>query len=485
MGQLKICFVSSEIVPFAKTGGLADVAGALGKYLHKLGHDIRLILPLYSSVDTRKNAIFPVDFAQNCEIWCGSHSYRYSVFTGKLPDSGCPVYFIHCAPLYNRRSLYTDDADEHIRFSVLSRAAIELCQKMGWAPHIFHCNDWQTALIPLYLKTHYSWDKLFANSRTVLTIHNIGYQGRFQADVINDLGLSSYYEWFDPAELYAGSLNFLKTGLLYADRITTVSETYASEIQTPDFGEGLQDILRNRRGDLTGILNGVDYDEWNPETDPRIPFKYSASDLRGKTENKKVLMRHLGLEFRDKAPVLGMITRLAEQKGIDLLYGTLETILSKHDIRFVVLGSGAEQYERHLYHTQLNFQDKMVFYRGYNNDLAHLIEAGADIFVMPSRYEPCGLNQVYSLKYGTIPVVRKTGGLADTVELYNWETREGTGFSFEHYTPEGLLWALEYAISTYANKEAWAKLIQNAMAKDFSWDHQIPRYISMYEDLLK
>ena len=485
MKSFRICFVSSEVTPFAKTGGLADVSGALGKYLSNAGHDVRIIMPLYSAMDTSKYEVQPVEFAQNIKIWFGDIEVLYSMYKIILPNSRAEVYLIHSPHYYNRWSLYTNDQDEYLRFAILNRVAIEFCQLMDWAPDIFHCNDWQTGLIPVYLKTVYNWDKLFRKTKTVMTIHNIGYQGHFSADIINKLGLERYYNWLDANELYQGKINYLRTGVLHADKITTVSDTYAKEILTDFYGEGLQNTLMARKSDLTGILNGVDYDEWNPETDKYIPYNYSTKDLAGKTKNKKKLLSQLGLTYNAKAPVIGLITRLADQKGIELFKGTMDKILTEFDIRFIVLGSGEHSYEQYLYYLQQSFGDKVVFYLGYNFELSHLIEAGSDMFVMPSKYEPCGLNQIYSLKYGTVPIVRKTGGLADTVEFYNWETQEGTGFVFDYYNPESLYWALQHAIQTYADKTAWKKLMIRGMIKDFSWDKQIPKYLKLYENLSK
>lgn len=485
MKSFKICFISSEITPFAKTGGLADVSGALGKYLSNEGHEVRLIMPLYSAMDTTKYELLPVEYARNTKLWFGDIEVTFSVFTAKLPQSKAETYFIHSPHYYNRWSLYTDDHDEYLRFAILNRAALELCQLMEWGPDIFHCNDWQTGLIPVYLKTIYSWNKLFNKSKTVMTIHNIGYQGNFNADIISKLGLERYYDWFDANELYQGRINYLRTGVIHADTITTVSKTYAKEILTGFYGEGLQNTLMARRSDLEGILNGVDYEEWNPETDSTIPFNYSISNLAGKMKNKKRLLKQLGLSFKVNAPVLGMITRLTDQKGIDLLKDTMEKILSEFDIRLIVLGSGEHSYEQYLYYLQQTFRDKVIFYLGYNFQLSHLIEAGSDIFLMPSKYEPCGLNQIYSLKYGTVPVVRKTGGLADTVEFYNWETQGGTGFVFEHYDTDSLYWALRHAIQTFSDKTTWKKLMIRGMKMDFSWDKQIPKYIGLYDKLTK
>ncbi|RMG69236.1 MAG: glycogen synthase [Calditrichaeota bacterium] len=478
--QLKICFVSSEVVPFSKTGGLADVAGALCKFLGRQGVDVRLFTPFYDTIDTRKFTFYPVTFLQQIPLEMGSRQFLFNVLTAQLPGSEVDVYFVDCPALYHRGRLYTEDPDEYLRFAFLSRAAIECCQRMGWGPHIFHCNDWQTALIPLYLKTLYSWDGLFRHSKTVLTIHNIGYQGQFSSSILHELGLGAHRNLFWQDDLAVGMVNFLKTGILYADMLTTVSETYAREIQTEAYGAGLHPFLQMRANSLVGIVNGVDYEEWNPETDPYIPYHYSIRDLAGKEKDKAYLLNQLGLTFEPHVPLYGIVSRLTAQKGFDLLFDCLFDILAHNAIRFVVLGSGESRYEEFFQSAQQAFPDKFCFYRGYSNELAHLIEAGADMFVMPSRYEPCGLNQIYSLKYGTIPIVRKTGGLADTVQNYDWVSQTGTGFVFEHFTSDGLRWAMGSAYETYQHRDAWLKLMRNAMSQNFSWEVQGQKYIALY-----
>ncbi len=484
MSKLKICYVSSEIYPFAKTGGLADVSAALGKYLSEKKHDIRLIMPLYSVIDMRGYLLKPMRNSNKLELKLGGKSYYFDVYETTLPKSSAKIYFIHCPVLYHRTDIYSDDWDEPVRFAFLSKAAIEICKNQGWYPDIFHCNDWQTALIPVYLKTHYRSEKALSRVRCVLTLHNIGYQGVFNADKINDIGLSDYYQWFDSTELYFGKINFLRTGIMHSDKLTTVSRTYAEEIQTPAMGEGLDALLRSRSKDLSGIVNGVDYETWNPTGDPWIKRNYSAQDLRGKVVNKRALLKSVGLTYRAGVPVMGMVTRLVDQKGIELLNGSLQSLFEKHDVQFIILGNGQQKFETFLYQLQLSYPEQLVFYRGYHNELSHMIEAGADMFVMPSRYEPCGLNQIYSLKYGTIPIVRRTGGLADTVEPYNWQKQSGTGFVFEHYTPQGLLWAMEHALTTFSYRAVWRKLMKRAMQQDFSWSKQVDKYIKLYEGLL-
>lgn len=483
MEKLQVCFVASEIVPFAKTGGLADVSGALGKYLQRHGVDVRLFMPYYDTLDTANQQFHVVDFLQNVPVEFGGFTLYFTALTSKLPDSEAEIYFIHCEGLYNRGKVYTEHADEYLRFALLSRAAIECCQRMGWSPHIFHCHDWQAALIPLYLKTLYRWDQLFARSKTVLTVHNIGYQGVFSAEVIDKLRLGDHRHLLPQEDLAGNMINYLKTGLLHSDVITTVSETYAQEIKTAEYGSGLHPILQMRSTDLVGILNGVDYQEWSPETDPFIPFQYSVRDLSGKEKNKQAMLRQMGLSYHPDIPAFGIISRLTGQKGFELLHETLFDFLTHYEVRFVVLGSGEQRYVDFFHHAQRLFPEKFCFYDGYNIALSHLIEAGSDMFVMPSRYEPCGLNQIYSLRYGTVPIVRKTGGLADTVQLYRWEDQSGTGFVFDDFSAQGLRWALDYAFTTYQNKDAWRQLMLNGMQQNYAWDVQVEKYIRLYRHL--
>jgi starch synthase len=410
---LKICLASSEFTPLAKTGGLADVVAALSHYLHGKGHDVRVLLPFYASIDTSDLEIHPVEFMQDLDMELGRHRIRWSLDTARQRRGSLRIYLLRCPSLYERPGIYTAGADEHLRFLALSRAAIEMCQHMGFAPDIFHCHDWHAAMVPLYLKSLYAWDNLFRDTRTVLTIHNIGYQGIFNADILPDTGLSANADLLHQEDMALGRMNFLKTGVLYADLLTTVSPTYAKEILGPDHGMGLQDLLYQRRNALIGILNGVDYGEWSPGTDPLIPHNYSPGKLTGKKKNKIELMTELGLDTSDDIPLIGMVTRLTYQKGIELVQKVLPQLLQKRHFAMAVLGSGENRYEQFFTWLQNNFRDRVCFYRGFSNKLAHMIEAGSDMFLMPSRFEPCGLNQMYSLRYGTVPIVRRTGGLAD------------------------------------------------------------------------
>lgn len=483
MRPLRVCFISSEITPFAKTGGLGDVSAALPAYLQRAGHDVRVFVPLHSVIDVEAYEFTPLPDLRDIPIPAGERRTEVSIFTATLPDTELAIHFVHCPALFDRPQIYTRDPDEPLRFAVLSRAVLEVCQRLRWAPDVFHCNDWQTALLPLYLKAFYARDRLFAHSGTVLTIHNLGFQGVFSSLILEQLGLGSCSHLLAGEDVQGGRVNFLKTGIEHADRLTTVSPTYAREIQTPEHGMGLDAYLRSRHTHLHGILNGVDYRQWNPRTDPHIKCRYSEKSLWRKEKNKEDLLASLELPYRKRVPVVGMISRLTPQKGIDLLREPLPEFLSQQDLRLVVLASGQGQYERFFSRLEEAFPDKVRFWSGYNTELSHRIEAGCDLFLMPSLYEPCGLNQMYSMKYGTVPIVRRTGGLADTVQLYDWETGTGTGFVFEHYVPDAVRWALDYALDVFGRPEPWKRLMLNGMECDYSWEIQGRQYVELYSEL--
>jgi len=476
---LRVCLVSSEVVPFAKTGGLADVSAALARFLARRKHDVRVVMPMYTHV-RQGFASRPVPQLQDIPLTLGGRTRFFSVSTLPLPKSRATLYAVRCPELFERSGIYTQDSDEHVRFAFLCQAALRLCQQMGWGPDVFHCNDWHTGLLPLYLWSHFSWDRLFARTRAVLTVHNIAYQGVFAADGVGELGLDNERHLLHQEDLSAGKVNFLKTGLLYANAITTVSQTYAREIQSPEQGYGLDGILRQRGDVLVGIVNGVDYGEWNPRTDPLIPVRYTTKDLSGKVDCKRSLMERMGLSWSTRAPALGIVSRLTHQKGLDLCYEVLPRLLAERDLRLCVLGRGERDLERFFAGLMQRFPGKAAYDVGYKEDLAHHIEAGCDLFLMPSRYEPCGLSQMYSLKYGTPPVVRRTGGLADTVEQWDPQTRAGTGFLFDHFTSSALYDTLHFALSCWEDEDAWRVLMQNGMARDFSWERQGERYVELY-----
>jgi starch synthase len=368
---------------------------------------------------------------------------------------------------------------------VLSAGALAACQRMGFAPAILHANDWHTALLPLFLRTHFGWDELFKNTKTVLTLHNLGYQGMFPSSILPDLGLDEHAQLLEHHDLAAGRVGFMKTGILYANAVTAVSETYAREIQTEEHGFGLDGLLRARSASIHGITNGVDYDVWSPEIDALIPQTYSASDLSGKTVCKNELLSQLNLApvSETSGPVFGIVSRLTKQKGFELGYEVLPRVMGRQDVRLVVLGSGDPTIAGFFEQMARAFPQKVAFVNRYDDALAHRIEAGADVFLMPSFFEPCGLNQMYSLKYGTIPIVRRVGGLADTVDLWDPETRTGTGISFDHFTSAGFGWAVDAAVELWKDQAAWRQLQQNAMAADFSWGKQVEQYVALYRSL--
>jgi starch synthase len=476
----RVCFVSAEYTPLAKTGGLADVSTALTRYLHRTGNDVRTFVPLYRRIAEQRHPRWPVAFLQNLTMIIGGDEYRWSVSTGRAPGSDLMLYFVECAQLYDRTDIYTEDADEHRRFLLLTRAALESCQRMGFAPHVLHCNDWHTAFGPLLLRSRYSWDALFAATKTVLTIHNVGYQGVFDAGKAGDLELGEASWLLHQQDLLQGRINSLKHGVTYADLVTTVSPTYAAEISTPEYGSGLDSHLRARGDRLVGILNGVDYDEWNPATDRYLPVHFTPDDLSGKAELKRRLLERLSLPGDARTPVIGLVSRLVGQKGIDLLPGALTDVLRTNDVRFVALGNGERRYEDYFAWLQAAFPGRVVFHKGYSDELAHWIEAAGDAFLMPSLYEPCGLNQMYSLKYGTAPIVRRTGGLADSVQMYEPSTGQGTGIVFDHYDAPAVRWALDTTLSLYAQPGHWRRLMLNGMAQDFSWERQGRLYLDEY-----
>ncbi|MBL8786229.1 MAG: glycogen synthase [Deltaproteobacteria bacterium] len=484
---MNVLVVTSEAAPFAKTGGLGDVLGALPRYLRKLGHDVRVFLPFYSSIDTKKGTFSPV--GDPFPIVLGPHRYVVRIVT---VDTHPGTFFVHCPELYARGSLYTNDLDEHRRFLVLGWAALIAAQHMRFAPDVLHCNDWQCGLLPLTLKVAFGWDRLFANTKTLLSIHNLNYQGVFPASTIGDTNLASSAHLFHQDQLHhphGGRINYMLHGLLYAGIVSTVSPTYAREIQSEEHGAGLDPFLRARRSTVVGILNGVDYDEWSPEKDTLIPHRYSAADLSGKALDKEALVTALGLPYVPGVPVLGIVSRMASQKGFDLLGPILGNLLVKWGFQLAVLGSGESRLEQMFEGFRRRFPKQVGFYRGFSNPLAHLIEAGSDIFLMPSRYEPCGLNQMYSLRYGTVPIVHRTGGLADTVRPWNPYAandamdprRAGNGFVFDHHDSRGLEWAIEMALGTFKHRPSWDRLVQNGMAEDFSWERQAALYVDLYQ----
>ncbi|QQS36047.1 MAG: glycogen synthase GlgA [Ignavibacteriales bacterium] len=481
---MKIAFIAAEAVPYAKTGGLADVAGSLPKALEKLGCEVKLFIPKYDLIDEGKFGLHYSWSIGEMPIRINGVIRSVHVHQAKLPGSNVEVNFIDCPHYFFRGRIYTNDMDEDERFILFSKAVIETLQRMQWTPDVVHCNDWQTGLLPLFIKDNYNWDRMFDHTSSVFTIHNIGYQGRFHKSTLfaAEIRGELYYPG-GPVE-HEDSVSFMKTGIVFSDMINTVSNKYSHEILTDEYGAGLQHILRSRKQDVYGILNGVDYDEWNPATDKYLPYKFSVNDLSGKLKNKEFLAIHFNLVYDEHRPLIGMVTRLVAQKGLDIFAEAVSELM-KLDAQWILLGSGEDRFENLFRSLSYQYSGKFSTYIGYNNELSHLIEAGADIFLMPSRYEPCGLNQIYSLKYGTVPVVRKTGGLADTVKDWDEENYygfdHGTGFSFNDYSAYALYSSVERAVNAFRHKDVWKKIQRNGMKMDHSWTRSAEKYLELYK----
>jgi starch synthase len=469
------------VTPFAKTGGLADVSGALPRALKVQGHDVRVVMPKYRVVNNQKFGL--KNLAKSSAIPVGGKVAIVSILEGEL-EREIPVYFIDYKPYFERDELYgTPEGayeDNAERFILFSRAVLETIKAIGFKPDVIHCNDWQTGLIPVYLKTLYNDDPFFQKTATVMTIHNIAYQGTFPKEALNLAGL----EWkeFTPEKLeYYGQVNFLKGGLVYADVLNTVSVTYSKEIQSsPEFGYGLEGVLAHRSQDLYGILNGIDYSEWNPVKDDLIAVNYSLQEIDKKMECKRVLLEESNLPVNLNQPFVGMVSRLAHQKGLDIVAEAIDEIMDL-DLYFILLGTGEEEYHRLFSQIGRKYSRKAAIHITFDNRLAHRIYAGCDMFLMPSRYEPCGLGQLISLAYGTAPIVNPTGGLADTIEEFEPETGKGNGFLLSEYSASALVSALERAISIYRWKEAWRRLIKNMMEANFSWAASTEKYLKLYQ----
>lgn len=483
--RLRSVFVAAEVSPFARTGGLGDVTGTLPGVLAKLGHDVRVIMPFYRTVREGPFALTELVTRLHIPLVTGSRTAR--VWQGKLPESltsraPVPVYFIEQDEYFDRPGLYGDTSgdypDNALRFIFFCRAALALCEHLGWFPHVFHCHDWHTALVPAYLRFLPGLSTHLSSAATVLTIHNLAYQGIFPSWAFPLTGLPP--SLFHPEGMeFFGSVNCMKAGLLYADLLTTVSPTYAEEICTAEFGFGLDGVVRGRRDALVGILNGADYELWNPATDQFLAARYDAEDLSGKAVCKTALLHTYGLPEDPRTPVIGVISRLVEQKGIDLFEAASNALLELK-VRFVILGAGETRYEEFLTKLAHLYPDRVGVRIGFDPALAHQVQAGSDMLLMPSRYEPCGLTQIYSLRYGTIPIVRATGGLRDTVVPFDPVTGQGTGFVFYEPQPATLVTAVGTAVRIFADRTAWQRVVHNAMAQDFSWTRSAAQYLGLY-----
>lgn len=482
---MKLAFISSECAPFAKTGGLGDVVGALPKALVRLGHDVRIFIPLYGSIDRQKYGLeweagVCVHMGAGEENWVG-------VLKGSL-DGEVPVYFIEYERFFGRAGIYGNPdeyKDNAFRYSLLCKAALQVCKEQNWIPDVAHLHDWASAPAAAFLKT---WDRVLSplsETASVLTIHNIGYQGLFHPSAMKYMGLGPEYFNADTFEDH-GRLNLLKGGIHFADAITTVSPTHAHEILDPVGGMGLAPYLNNRRGDLCGILNGVDYEHWNPETDKYIPATYSADEMSGKAICKAALQERFNLDFSPKVPILGIVSRFAEQKGFDLLRQALPSVMESMAVQLVVLGTGDKETESFFHNLTARYPGRVGSYIGFSVEMSHLIEAGSDFFLMPSRYEPCGLNQSYSMRYGTLPIVRATGGLDDTVHNYVEATGAGTGFKFWDADWAALYYCVGWAVSTWYDRPHHIQTLRRqAMAQEFLWADAARQYVLTYEHAIR
>ena len=485
-GLLKILFVSAECSPFANIGGLGEVIGSLPYYLKDLGHEVRIVIPRYSFIDPNDNDLRIL--INNMAVEAGNENISCTVYMGLL-KSKVEIYFIDYEPFFGRSGIYHDNYfndyyDNLKRFTFLSKAALQLCKELNLSPDIVHANDWHTAILPAFLQRFYNNDPVLGNTASVLTIHNLAYQGCYDRYFYGFTGLGD--EDFVPDRFeYYNKVNLLKGGIYFADKINTVSQSYASETKTSSGGFELDYHLRMRGDDYTGILNGVDYEVWDPVKDPLIPENYGPQNLTGKAECKKVLQKRFELNESDEIPLIGIISRLTEQKGLDVLSGCIENILNDMQVQFVILGTGEHQLENFYSGLSQRYSGVAGTYIGYNRELSHLIEAGSDFLLMPSLFEPCGLTQIYALKYGTIPIVRATGGLNDTVENYNRETGEGTGFKFTEPSQDAIYYTVCLAHDTYFNRKLHMQnLIKKAMSQNYSWEVTAGEYVKLYHKAL-
>ncbi|TDX51528.1 glycogen synthase GlgA [Orenia marismortui] len=477
--KLKILFVASEATPFVKTGGLADVAGSLPQAIKEMGHDIRLVIPEY-----RQIALEYLQQAEHLLHFRTKLGWRDNyVGVNKLENRGVISYFIDNKSYFDRPNLYEND-DKHLQFAYFCQAVLEMLAQIDFKADIIHCNDWQTGALSIMLKENYQKYSFYKDIKTVYTIHNLRYQGVFGREVLQDaLSLPDKY-WDLGVVRHDNCVNYMKMGIEMSDIVTTVSRTYAQEIKTPEFGEGLDYAMRMNSNDLYGIINGISYEDNNPSNDDRIYSNYSVEKLRGKYENKRRLQEDMGLAQRSDLPVIALISRLVDQKGLDLIVSVIDKLMEE-EIQFIILGTGDSYYEERFKETARSYPTKIAANIKYDATLAQKIYAGSDIFLMPSKYEPCGLSQLFSLRYGSIPIVRETGGLKDTIQAYDEISGEGNGFTFASYDANEMLSTIKRAISLYQQKDIWTKLVRRAMKSNFSWKNSAKEYIKLYYKLLE
>ncbi len=480
---MKILFVAAEAAPFAKVGGLADVVGSLPRALEESGHEVKIILPKHRQVDAITWGLTRIINDWEISKPLPGLELRFNAWRGTLPNSRVEVLFVENDHYFNRPEIYVENGKDYFdnaeRFAFFCRAALGLAQGMGWKPDVIHCHDWQTALIPAYLKLFYQNEPFWKNIKTVFTIHNLAYQGVFGKEKLYTLGLPEWIYAPNYMEFW-GNLNLMKAGLIFSDILTTVSPQYAREIQTPEFGYGLDGVMLEQKHKLHGIINGIDTHYWNPAHDKELAATYHLNDLSGKKKNKKKLLQDNGLPItKADVPVIGIISRLADQKGFDLIAQMANEILSM-DLQMVVLGTGEPRYHEFFQALHQKYPEKLAVNLKFDAYAAKMIYAGADLFLMPSKFEPCGLGQMIAMAYGSVPIVRETGGLSDSVEDFNTLTKEGTGFVFKDYSGEALLEAISRALDLYQQKALWTVLVKNTLKSDFSWASSAHKYIQIY-----
>ncbi|MCP5138590.1 MAG: glycogen synthase [Chromatiales bacterium] len=487
MKALRILMITAEYAPLAKTGGLADMVAGLSDQLAASGHDVRVVMPRYRGLeqagDTAAALKFHAHAANGISPVALNGTHPPYEFLCSGANTGPVIYQVDAPAFFSGSTIYGGGDTEALRFALLSHAALKLCQLLEWAPHIVHCHDWHASLAPLLLKRHQLREPVFRPANSVLTIHNIGYQGVFPAALADKLGLDETAELISTDDPVPRTLNFLRTGITAADALTTVSPTHASEILTPAYGKGLDALLRQRRNRLVGILNGVDYSRWDPESDHLLPRNYSPTDTGGKLQCRSELIRRSGFSEAPDLPILGMVSRLAEQKGIELVLEALPPFLRNSSCRAVILGEGDKPYADALQELADDMPDHFAFIPAHNEALARLVFAGSDAFLVPSLYEPCGLTQMYALRYGSVPIVRDTGGLHDTVSHFDPYSGTGTGSVFRDADTGGLMWAINQVLAWYRQPSVWQQVRHNGMTQDFSWAHQAPQYLALYRRL--
>lgn len=484
-GKLNIFYVSPEVSPFAKFSDLGDVAAAFAKYTKNLGHDIRIMMPNYKLINERKYTLRDVIRLQGLELKVGDKSHEANGKSSFIPNSKVQVYFLDNKHYFDQEDFESENgkkAEIAERFIFFSKGCLETLKLLHWQPDIIHCNEWQTALIPFFLKSIYKDDPFFHNTRTLLSIHDFGHRGEFDAAIAEKTGLQQNGFYANDTE---HKFSFLKTGLQHADLVNTVSETYAREVlENSELNDGVSRILKKRKDQFVGIINGVDYDIWNPESDSLITAPYNRRTVSVKLENKKELLGRFNLEFSEKTPIIGMISRMTDEKGFDLLAKAFEQLM-QIDLQLILLGVGDKKYQKIFKEFAKKFPKKFSFESDFDEKLAHMMFAGCDMYLMPSRFEPCGLHQMYSLKYGTVPIARKTGGLMDTIrELDHGQTESATGFMFNKYSAAELLRAVKNAVKMYRDEALWSKLVQNGMKQDFSWKTPAQKYIKLYQKIM-